>query len=576
MNDWSDRTAIVAESCLTHQEIRQQSATIGRALAAAGLRPGAPVAVAISHRTSFYVCFAACFEAGFPVVVLDPAAATMELVLMLQKARSAALVADAAVLERLAGQSGFDLPEVVWETPTFAGPSKVTNESGSQSIDDDIPAYVIFTSGTTSAPKGVVVSRSALRRHVATLSNIFGYNDDARLLSFLPTHHTDGLVHGVAASLLTGMTVVQPGPFTQTTDLEQLLRANKISHFLTVPTMLAMIKRLFADRPGLFRYKEFAQLVSTAGLLDDSLWQEFQDWFDIRISNFYGMTETVSGALYCGPDDITWRLGTLGKPIDADIRIVAASGAMVATGAIGELQISAPHLMTGYLGDPKATDAVLTDGWLSTGDLCSQDEDGFLRFHGRLKNIIKRGGITVYPEDIGMIVAAIPGVLEVEVVGIPDPTFEQIIVVCAVAESNVSAADIRAACRANLAPERRPDRIELLQRLPRGPSGKVRRELLVKSLGGAAKVAEQGAGSLRERIIEVAAHIFDVPPANLNEGSSPETVENWDSYAGMEFVLALEKEFSVRLRPRDIMRMSSVGKAIEIVISHAPATGTSN
>lgn len=590
MNDWSDNTALVAETSLTHKEVQRQGGAIRRALAAAGLQPGDAVAVATSHRASFYICFAACFEAGFPVVVLDPSAARQELALMLQKAAPVALIADESVLLSLAEHLETFLPEVLWavganlavrNSKWFSLAELLRRDGGGHSdsdspvvpIGDEIPAYIMFTSGTTSTPKGVVISRAALRHHVRTLAKVFDYGPAARLLCFLPTHHTDGLVHGVVAPLLTGMAVVQPGPFAQSTDLAALLRTHTISHFLCVPTMLAIIRRNCSDRPALFRDAHFRHLISTAGFLDATLWREFQDFFGIRVSNFYGMTETVSGTLYCGPHDDSHRLGTLGRPVDAKVRIVDQSGATVTTNIIGELQVSGEHLMSGYFVDPEATKAVLEDGWLATGDLFFRDQNDLYTFVGRLKNVIKRGGITVYPEDVRKVVSAVPGVLEVEVLGIPDTVFEEIIAVCAVVADGVRSEDIRAACQNGLSPERRPDRIELLDSLPRGPSGKVRQDELLASLTERSAVDQQRPELLRDHVISVAAITFAVKPSQLDDFSSPQTLANWDSYAGMEFVLALEKEFSLRLRPRDIMRISDIGKAIEIIASHVNVDG---
>ncbi len=584
MNDWADKPAVIAEISLTHEEARRHGRSIARALFEEGVEHGGLVAVATSNRASFYTAFAGCFDAGLPVVVLDPAAATQELALLLKKAGPAALIADESILVGLADRKDIELPNITWRiAATEAGgnvawPSLTDISSGEigaafKPVDDEMPAYVMFTSGTTSKPKGVVISRAALRHHVGTLSRVFSYGPGERLLSFLPTHHTDGLVHGVAASLLTGMTVVQAGSFNQSTDLSRLLRTHNVSHFLCVPTMLAMIMRTFGDRPDLFQYEGFRNLVSTAGVLEERLWQEFQDRFAVRLSNFYGMTETVSGTLFCGPSDATYRLGSLGKPVDAEVRIIDECGEIVPVDTVGELQISGAHLMMGYLDDPDATRATIMDGWLSTGDLFSQDAAGVFHFSGRLKNIIKRGGISIYPEDVSEMVLEMPGVLEVEVVGIADAVFEEIILVCAVAESSVDADDIRTWCHDRLSPERRPDRIELLDCLPRGSSGKVRREELIASLGERTHQNPVCSGSLRDRVMKVAAATFAVEPSELIDTSSPETLANWDSYAGMEFVLALENEFTLRLTPRDIMRTNSIGTAIKIISAHVDTDG---
>lgn len=584
-------TALVAEETLTFAEARQRGGAIARALAEAGLATGDVVAVATAHRSSFYCCFAGCYAAGFPIAVLDPSAAIQELALMLRKAAPSALIADDAILRRLVDTTDAELPEVIRGIPGKKASGKFPRwlsswldlrtsrlqwpplpsvpqgrvEPGFAPVPEEQPAYVIFTSGTTSKPKAAVISRAALQYHVGTLSRVFGYGEDARLLCYFPTHHTDGLVHGVAASLLTGMTVVQPGRFTNSTDLEHVLRSNRISHFLAVPTMLAMIKRTFGDRPKLFQFEGFRSLISTAGYLDEALWKGIENLFNIRVSNFYGMTETVSGSLYCGPDDAQYRFGTLGKPVDAEVRIVSEGGEEVPANTVGELQIAGQHLMSGYLDDREATQAVMTDGWLSTGDLFTRDECGVFRFRGRLKNIIKRGGITVYPEDVRNVVGAMPGVLEVEVLGVPHTMFEETIAVCAVVEAGIDSEQLRAWCRNRLSPERRPDRIELMESLPRGPSGKVLQDALLSALGERRVGIDQPPTSHRDRVIGLAAEIFSVERSALDETSSPDTVEDWDSYASMELVIALEKEFAIRLKPHAIMRMRDLGRTIEIV-----------
>jgi len=579
----------LGETCLTFGVVRSKAGAIADALGAAGLKPGDIVAIATSHGASFYACFAACWSCGYPLAIIDPGAGLHELSRMLHKAAPTAFIADDEVLQRLTDNTKEILPRNTWRVGPFRPKTTLNSEAvtgrkalvsdypsfdefnSSTSVSVDAPgrgasaAYIIFTSGTTSSPKAVVVSRDSLRYHVDTLSRVFGYDQEARLLHYLPTHHTDGLVHGVAASLFMGMTVVHPGPFSALVNLEQALHVNNISHFLAVPTMLSIIRHSFGDRPELFQYGHFRNLISTAGNLDPKFWDEFQKFYGVRVSNFYGMTETVSGSLYCGPADDSYRIGTVGKPIDSQARIVDECGTPLAIGKVGELMISGKHLMSAYLGDPEITKTTITDGWLSTGDLFFQDADGFFHIVGRKKNIIKRGGITVYPEDIRRVLVKIPGIVEVEVVGIPDATFEEIIVVCAVVEDGLGADEIRTLCRQKLSPERRPDRVELLDRLPRGPSGKVQREALILKLGRITSQLTSRDAPMRSRVLNLAATVFATDPATLDEASSPNTVDNWDSFAGMEFVLALEQEFELRLSAPDIMRIRNIGQAIEVI-----------
>lgn len=583
------RAAFVGETSMNFGMAASKSAAIAYALCSAGLKPGDTVAVATSRGDIFYTSFAACFACAFPVAVIDPTAGAHEFELMLRKASPSAVIADTALLQRFSAGGKNALPRHVLRVDPAVAESASTTASATtaekhafsfQSIDelerpskapvtapprDQTPAYMIFTSGTTSNPKAVLVSRGALRHHVATLSRVFGYNQDARLLHYLPTHHTDGLVHGVAASLMTGMTVVHPGPFDSSVNLFEALRTNDISHFLAVPALLAIIRHHFGDTRNLFQFDGFRHLISTAGYLDSGFWQEFQDFFGVRVANFYGMTETVSGSLYCGPDDDSFRIGTVGKPVDARVRIVDEIGAVMETGKIGELQISGDHLMSAYLDDPGATRATVADGWLSTGDLFFQDTDGFFHIVGRKKNIIKRGGISVYPEDIRRVVIELPGVIDAEVIGQADTTFEEIIVLCAVVEGGITADDLRSLCRRELAKERQPDRIILLQQLPRGPSGKVQRDALILEIERNAAPAADANASIRSQVFELAAEIFATDRKELDDTSSPDSLESWDSYAGMEFVLALEKAFEVRLGAKEILRIRNIGQALEVV-----------
>ncbi|MCG8546281.1 MAG: AMP-binding protein, partial [Alphaproteobacteria bacterium] len=573
---WANRT-------LTFADLRRKMDAVAAHLAEEGLAAGDRVALVTREPDAFLCCFAACLAHGLTAVIIDPAAPASESARMLARATPDALVADTSALVQLESDHADVLPAVgltvgdaskgrngFWSSPLSLrrGAAARWPRYGDldqetvpgQSFPDlakDLPAYIMFTSGTTSQPKAVVISRRALFRHLATLAQVFDYDEDARMLHYLALHHTDGLVHGPAASIVTGMTVVSPGGFSADAlqDLPNLLHRHRITHFQAVPTMLAIIRRLLPERQDLFQTGAFRHLISTAGYLNEGLWRDFQEHYDVRVSNFYGMTETVSGSLYCGPSNEIFRFNSLGKPVDATLRIVAEDGAILPPGTEGELQIAGDHVMTGYLDDADATSDVLKDGWLSTGDLFRVDEAGFYSFVGRKKNIIKRGGITVYPEDIQKLVADLPGVREAEVLGMPDPEFEEIIVVCAAIEADASADAISAACTAGLAPERRPDRIVLMDSLPRGPSGKVQRDALVAALADRADPAESatdGQGDLESQIIDIAADVLRTDSADINTASTPDTLDNWDSYAHLELVMSLEKAFGISLSPKDV------------------------
>ncbi|MGD9904324.1 MAG: AMP-binding protein [Vicinamibacterales bacterium] len=578
------------QPALSGVELTRRAGAVAAALRHAGVVAGQPVALATADPAAFVTALTACLASGFPAVVIDPLAAGDELRRMFARAAPAAAVVDGAVAPAVAeagenaavpllvaggaaaGRSGPGdwLPWRRSRRTTARWSLDAVSTDGADlhwaEIDEGATAYVMFTSGTTSTPKGVVISRRALFRHMHTLAAVFGYGPDATLLHYLPMHHTDGLVHGPVAALLTGMHVVRPGLFTSQTapGLPALLAGQRITHFLAVPTILSMVLRLFADRADLFRTPSFRHVVSTAGYLPEALWEKFETTFGVRLSNFYGMTETVSGSLYCGPDDASYRRGTLGKPVDCRLRLVDDQSTACPPGVVGRLQIAGDHLMDGYLADPGATAAVLHDGWLDTGDLCRLDADGCYVFAGRRKAVIKRGGITVHPEDVRRVIAALDWVRDVEVIGVDDPTFEQIIVVCAVVDDGRDAAAIHAECAGRLAPERRPDRVVLMADLPRGPSGKVRLDALLERVS-AAPPAETAAVSVLDVVRSVAAGLLQVDPSTITAATTPDDVPSWDSYAQIELAMALERRFGLRFTPKELMQMRSIGHVVAMI-----------
>ena len=189
---------------------------------------------------------------------------------------------------------------------------------------------------------------------------------------------------------------------------------------ITVPTVLSLIARLGDEFSGVFRTDVFQYISSTAGPLEEDFWRSFEERFGTMVVNSYGLTETICEGFYCGPTPETRRIGTIGKPIDIDVRLIDENGADVPKGEIGELILSGTCTMKGYFDAPEETNAVLRNGWLHTGDLATVDLDGFYRIAGRKKNLIICGGINVYPEDVSREIAKMPEIVDVITVGLPD------------------------------------------------------------------------------------------------------------------------------------------------------------
>ena len=578
----------------TYRVMRERLARLGGLFTRWGLSPGNRVLIASSDDAAVLSLTIACLEYGLSAVVADPAAPAPEAEHVLATSRPEAACIDRALLSRwplgsvervlpvtedrpagggLLGKLLRRKPDEAAEQAAFPGVLKTLEPAPPPSdVADSLEAYVLFTSGSTSRPKGVSISRGSLLAHASTLSRQLGYDSGCRLLDVLPLHHTDGLVHGGLTAWLNGGTSLRPMTFSITAagNLLDSVYTLRATHFITVPTMLALLERCGGDYADAFRTEDFRFVISSAGNLDEHLWTRFEERFGSRVVNIYGLTETVVGGLFCGPDDETYRVGTVGKPVDCRARIVDGDGRDVPSGEQGQLLLSGHNLMSGYLNDPEGTAAVLRDGWFSTGDVCSADDDGFYRVVGRLKNIIITGGLNVHPEEVSEVLRGMPGVADAVAFGVEDGTFGEAVAACVVAEDNaaVTVEALIAGCRERLSPYKVPRLLALVPALPKGPSGKVVmpevRELLAHSAAGEALAADAG-GDVAFEVAAIAARVFLLPAEQLSSSSAPENTPGWDSFAHLALVAELERVFDVKLSTADVLAVRTLGDAVRAV-----------
>lgn len=437
---------------------------------------------------------------------------------------------------------------------------------------DNQNAYILYTSGTTSSPKGVVISHTNLNAHLTTLSKYFGYTSSDKILNLLPYHHVDGFVQGPVLCAFNCATLVRPFIYSiaKSDDIFNTIRLNRVTHFITVPTMLSLLYPFYEDEGHIFNYPEFKFIVSAAGKLESKLWDNFQTKFSVPIANLFGLTESVTGSLYCGPASENYKLGSIGKPVDCRVRIIDQEGKEVSEpDIIGELCISGEHIMLGYIDNPTATSDVLKDGWLHTGDLVRKDADGFFWITGRKKSVIIRGGINVYPEELTEILNTVENIRESVTFGIEDERWGEQVISCVVLKESVPSATekIYETLRLKLPSEKIPNEIVVLNDLPKGPSGKViisKTKELLNSLKSTESVSEHSADHT-VKLIEIAATVFKVPVSKLSGNSSPENTPGWDSLGHMSFISAIEKSFSIKLTMKDVMKIETIGHAEKVI-----------
>jgi acyl-CoA synthetase (AMP-forming)/AMP-acid ligase II/acyl carrier protein len=433
--------------------------------------------------------------------------------------------------------------------------------------DLDALAYLLFTSGTTSSPSGVMITQRNLLANVQTIGRILGVDAQSRIFNDMVLAHGDGLVQGPLLALANGATLVRGGGFTVAGMEDWLngLRRLKITHFLTVPTIWSLIDR-YARHDDYLDAPEFKMASSVAAAFAPALWARLEARFAIPITNQYGLTETVASALYAGPHAEAGSPGTIGKPVDCEARIAPLNGASEE----GELQLRGANIFTGYWRNPARTAETFTnDGWMRTGDLARQQPDGSFEITGRLKTVIMTAGFLIRPEEIDEAMRRHPSVATSATVGIADDTFDEVPMTVVMLDGPVDEAALTAHARLYLEPLKVPKRIISVPEIPLGAAGKPQLDqvkvLIQKAL--TLPTATQNLDVGTEAVLAVAADIFRVPVSDLSLRSTPDMVAGWDSFTQISLILALEERFGRRIPTARAAAIRSLADALAAVSS---------
>lgn len=589
---------VLGDECLTYGALREFMARTARLFAECGVRMGDRVVICSENDLAVIVLYLSAMRVGVTPALVDPNSSVDEATALVRAASAKAVFVDDRLAEVVqftsellpggrvfrVGRGGFLVASPaggdIAAAPRYP---EVLGRAGTgielpSSVPESISAFILFTSGTTSRPKGVEVSLGAVTSHMRTMHRQYGYGEHSVVIHGLPLHHSDGINHGPVNIMSAGGTLYRTGAFSvqQLPGILEMIASRNATHMITVPTVLALIARLGAEYDNAFRTPSFRFVSSTAGPLDERLWRAFEERFGTMVVNAYGLTETVCEGFYCGPTPQTRRIGTIGKPVDIDVRIIRGDGSDVAPGEMGELILRGSCVMKGYFAAPEETAEVLRGGWLYTGDLAVCDAEGFYSITGRKKNVIITGGINVYPEDVSRAIGRMPGIRDVVTIGVPDETWGERVVSCVVTErpSQPTAEQVIDYCRNHMSREKVPSNVFSLHALPLGASGKValpevkRRVAELIAQAAASSAAAQPAASgdaVATRVFELASQSFKTPVAELSMDSEPESTAGWSSLAHMDFLLALESAFDIKLAPGDMLSILTLGDAIEYI-----------
>jgi long-chain acyl-CoA synthetase len=347
-------------------------------------------------------------------------------------------------------------------------------------------ALLMYTSGTTGKPKGVMLTQANLAANAHAIGDEHALTAEDRVLAVLPLYHINAFAVTMLAPLAQGGSLVMPPKFSAARFWAQA-QAGGCTWVNVVPTMISYLLEGADPPPGTTARIRFCRSASAA--LPPEHLRAFEQRFGIGVIETMGLTETVAPAFSNPLDPSRRKLGSVGRASGCEAAVVDAELKPVPDGATGEIVIRGPNVMRGYFKNEEATRASFTpDGWLRTGDLGHRDADGFFFVTGRIKELIIKGGENIAPREIDEALLAHPAVLEAAAVGIPDRHYGQDIMACVVLREGhaCSEDELRDFCRTTLGRYKTPRVFRFVDELPRGPSGKVQRLKLLETAGATA------------------------------------------------------------------------------------------
>ena len=475
---WPERTALVdGDRRASYAELWSLANGFARELRRRGLAAGDRVALVLPNRIEAAAACYGAWLAGMVPVPLNVQARARDLAPWIAHCGAALVVHEdgdedvaGALATMAAPPPALALPPAHCPWPAASAAPHGDEPSG------DLPALILYTSGTTGAPKGVTLSHRNLAANVGSIVAYLGLGPDDSVVSVLPFYYAYGasVLH---THLTTGGCVVLESNMLFPHMVAASIATHRATGFSGVPSTFSLL----LDRADLAAHdlSSLRYLTQAGGPMAPALAQRLREALPgPRLFLMYGQTEATSRLTYLPPERLADKPGSVGVPIaGVTVRVVDEHGRDAAPGIEGEVLVQGPSIMLGYWNAPAETARAIRHGWLHTGDRGHLDDEGFLYLSGRRSDMIKTGAHRVFPADIEDAIQEIPGVSEVAVVGMDDPMLGQVVKACIVVSAPLErgADTVKAHCRQRLAPYKVPRHVEFVDALPRTASGKVRR-----------------------------------------------------------------------------------------------------
>ncbi len=502
-----DRPALITEeTSKSFLEVQTEVTKLANALQGLGIAKGDHVGVMAVNSSEYVIIYYACAKLGATFVPLNYRAKDEELTYMVNTAEVKVLFLSDRYQE-LVAKIGPELTSVEHYVAleTASGDQQHYNDllaSGSDDfvyteIEDDDATVIIYTSGTTAMPKGVVVTYGDLTVYVTnTMSPADPEAAHAKTLLSVPLFHIAGATAMISA-IWGGRTLVILPQFSPESWMSAV-QTHGVTHSMVVPTML---KRIM-DHPEFQKFSgESLQLIAYgAAPMPYEVVRQAIEVFDCDLMNAYGQTESTSSITFLGPDDHRLegsaeeiamkerRLRSVGRIMDdVDVSIQAPDGAVLASGDEGEICVMSARTMKGYYKQEEATAEAIRGGWLHTGDVGYIDGDGYLFITGRTKDLIIRGGENIAPGEIEQILEDHPDIAEAAVIGVADAEWGETVKAVVVPKhaAPITLDVVRDYCKGRLASYKAPEYLTVVGELPRNHLGKLLKNDLRKLHGNA-------------------------------------------------------------------------------------------
>jgi long-chain acyl-CoA synthetase len=469
----------------TYQDVENVTDQLAGALQQLGVQPGERVALLHPNHSDFILGYFAVIKAGAVVVPINPVYTAKEVFYILEDCGACCLLTTSGfepLLKAIEVQAVHLKEIIVKEKNQSLMQALKMRVKGLKSAvvrdrSPDDPAFIFYTSGTTGRPKGVVLTHRNLIFGGANTAQNYGLQETDVTIACLPLVHIFANASPVFGSLNSGGSVIVLPRF-QTETVFEAIEQYKVTWFPGVPTMFGYLLQEFEAKPR--NVSSLRMGLSGGASLSVEHLTQFEKTFQATLLEVYGLTEST-GLVTANPVYGVRKTGSIGINVSGvSVRLVDKNGVDTAQGEVGELIFKGPNASPGYWQQPAMTAAAIKNGWVYTGDLARQDEDGYYYIAGRKDELIISGGYNIYPREIEEVLYQHQDITEAAVIGVKDRHLGEVprAYIALRSGSSLNAEMVLDFCSAHLTAYKIPKQVEIMKALPKNPTGKILKKAL--------------------------------------------------------------------------------------------------